>query len=148
MVIVGLAGMIRGLHEGMINIAPWDDMYSADLVQVPGGVRKHAWHDRWYHVISPGRDILIVISTVIAALNIADWRWGIPAGCLGLLWESNEIGEAFARQGCPVYRLNGEVYEYINFGEKIKKQIAGRWVWVLHAARIGWFIIFTIKFSF
>lgn len=142
-----LAGLDRGLHEGMANIALWDKLYDDSGFQPvisPGGVRCHRWHGSWYHRVSPLRDALFWALGFLACRELATGLTVssacLIAGSLAALWETAEIGNALARQGRLIYRRSGKLYEAVNFGIGKPVAVTGRGVPVLHGARIALFI--------
>ena len=94
--IMAITGLLRGIHEGMINIRFNESMHN---LQFQEGVRGHKWHD-YYHLVALTRDIALLGLGI--ALICLPYQWtAIFAGLL-LLWEFSEIGQAIARVAKPV----------------------------------------------
>jgi len=73
-VLMLLAGFVRGIHEGMVMVMPWDGLSVWELGREPG-VRSHRWFEE-YHSVSVARSLLMI---GIGAALMAGWT------CL-LIW--------------------------------------------------------------
>ena len=134
-----IAGFLRGVHEGMINIRFGEPMHNREFQE---GIRGHVWH-RYYHMISAVRDLSILGFGI--AFVLLKWQYsGILAGLI-LMWEFSEVGQALARVKYPVMRDKGLAYERVVFMDCGRWILRGNIVYLLHLFRIV--LAFGILFS-
>lgn len=129
--VMTIVGFVRGIHEGMIHIRLSECMHSKLFDE---GVRGHVWHP-YYHIIAGIRDLLFISLGIYFA--IMDYStWDIVAGLI-LMWETTEIGYAYARVERVVMSDRGKPYERLVLGDILPDIVLrGSVVYVLHAARI------------
>ena len=128
--IMAVAGSLRGIHEGMIFIRFNEPMHNN---QFQDGVRGHKWHP-YYHLGAIYRDLSMLGLGV--ALICLPWHWNTLLAGTILLWELSEVGQAVARVAKPVMFDLGLPYEHIAVFDIWDLILRGNVVYYLHGARI------------
>jgi len=141
MAVVVAAGVITGVHEGMVHVQHGDRM-EKDVRLLLCGVRMHRWYGV-YHVLAMGmRGALVAVGAVAAVW----WRpedtqhaVAVVLACGAAAWEACEVGYAVGRYGRPWASVNGHVYEHVTILDVkwLTWDVYGWDVVVVHAARIA-----------
>ena len=105
--ILTIAGFLRGIHEGMINIRFPEPMHNKEFQE---GIRGHKWHS-YYHLIAILRDLsMLGLGIGFILLN---YQYNEVLAGLIIMWELSEVGQALARVKYPVMFDRGLAYERV-----------------------------------
>lgn len=133
--VVVVAALVRGVHEGMVMTMDFDRMHTYAYPCVRG----HVW-SRYYHGISPGRDVLVALVGVgvFWVAGATSWRDVVQLlPGLGLLsLGASEAAYSYARTKRMVYYRNGEPYEHFHFFSLWDHIFRGDSVYWFQAARV------------
>ena len=125
-----IAGFLRGIHEGMVNIRDGEPMHGKQFQE---GVRGHKLH-RYYQLIASMRDFSFL--GIGGAFCLLKYQYGDVLAGLILMWELSEIGQALARVKYPVMFDKGLAYERVVFMDAGRWILRGKIVYLFHVFRI------------